>query len=409
MASDASPQPYESLEDLSAVFRKHVAPGKLAFYETMGIPMAMGRRGGIWFEDAYSKRRVINCHCNGGVFNLGHRNERVATAVREAMETLDIGNHHFLSGHRARLAERLSATTGHALSRVVFGVSGGEAIDVALKVSRGATGRSTIVSALGGYHGHTGLSMAAGDAAYRDVFGPNLPGFVQVPFDDVDAMDRAITDDTAAVVLEPIPATLGMPIPSEGYIARVAELCRDRGAKLIADEVQTGLGRTGKLWGYEHEGVVPDAVVTGKGLSGSIFPISATLLTPELHDVLDGGDDPFVHISTFGGSELGCVAATTVLDIVEAPGFLDRVSEVSAKIVEAFRDLPFEHRHRGLFMALKLDSPDRALGMFARLYMEGVFTFPAGNDRSALQFLPPLVMSDEEVDDLVGRVGRAFR
>lgn len=401
-------QPYLDFEALAAMFREHVAPNKLAYYERMGLRLVMGRREGIWFEDAYTGLRLINCHCNGGVFSLGHRNPRVVEAVRKALDTLDIGNHHFVSGRRAKLAARLSATFDDALPRVVFGVSGGEAVDVAIKAARGVTGRQRIVSAKGGYHGHTGLSLAAGDAAFRDPFGPNLPDFVQVPFDDAEAIDAAIDDRTAAVLLEAIPATLGMPVPSSGYFARVRELCDARGARLLVDEVQTGLGRTGRWWGIQHEDVVPDAIVTGKGLSGGIYPITATLLTREMHQVLDSETNPFVHISTFGGAELGCEAALAVLDIVGDPGFMEHVEELSERLGRAFEPLPFDVRRRGLFMGLCFVTEAEALGALLRFMQQGVFCFPAGNDRRVLQFLPPLILTDEEAEDLIARMSRAF-
>ena len=150
-----------------------------------------------------------------------------------------------------------------------------------------ATPRHAIVSATGGYHGHTGLALAAGDAQYRAPFGPNLPGFQQVPFGDLQAMESVLDDNTAAVILEPIPATLGMLLPPEDYLPGLARLCRERGVLLIIDEVQTGLGRTGRLWAYEHEGIDPDMVITGKGLSGGIYPITATLMRAELHRFFD--------------------------------------------------------------------------------------------------------------------------
>ncbi len=304
MSQNAPPTPFESFDDLVDAFRQHVAPNKLAYYQRMGLQMVMGKREGIWFEDAYTKLRLINCHCNGGVFSLGHCNPRVTGAVAEALGKLDIGNHHFVSAQRTQLASRLSATLDDALPRVVFGVSGGEAVDVALKAARGATGRPKIISVDGGFHGHTGLALAAGDAQFRDPFGPNLPGFVQVPYNDIGALESAIDDETAAVILEAIPATLGMPIPEPGYFAAIRKLCDDRGARLLVDEVQTGLGRTGRWWGVQHELVIPDAIITGKGLSGGIYPISATLFTREMHEVLDTEANPLVHISTYGGAEL---------------------------------------------------------------------------------------------------------
>ncbi len=408
MSKGPPPQPFESFDELVSTFREHVAPNKLAYYQRMGLQLVMGRREGIWFEDAYTGLRLINCHCNGGVFSLGHCNPRVTGAVAGALGALDIGNHHFVSGQRTELAARLSATFDDALPRVVFGVSGGEAIDVAIKAARGATGRLKIISVEGGYHGHTGLALAAGDAAFRDPFGPNLPGFVQVPFNDVGAMETAIDDQTAGVLLEAVPATLGMPIPNPGYFEEIRKLCDERGARLLVDEVQTGLGRTGRWWGIQHEGVTPDALITGKGLSGGIYPITATLLTREMHEVLDSETNPFVHISTYGGAELGCVAAQAVLDIVGEPGFLDRVRALSERFGEAFAPLPFELRQRGLFMGLRFGSEPEALGALLRIMQQGVFCFPAGNDRSVLQFLPPLILSDSEAQDLIGRMVKAF-
>jgi len=399
-------QPFGSREAATEAFAEHVSRGKVETYRSFGLDAVMGRRDGIRFHDAYDERSWINCHCNGGVFNLGHRHPRVIAAVRQALDGVDIGNHHLVSGHRAALAQRLAATTDGCCPGVVFGVGGGEAIDLALKVARAVTGRGGIVSAVGGYHGHTGLAMAAGDPEYRDPFGPTVPGFVQVPFDDLQAMDAAVGDDTAAVILEPIPATLGMPIPSDGYLAGVQKLCRACGAALILDEVQTGLGRTGRLWAYQWDGLEPDMVVCGKGLSGGIYPITATLMTRALHAFFD--DHPFIHISTFGGAEPGCAAAMAVLDVVEAPGFLERVLDLSERLAAGLAGMPFELRRRGLMMGLKF-AGDQAGMMAAKLFLDaGIFAVYANNDRSVLQFLPPLVLTDDEVEELIGRVRGVF-
>jgi putrescine aminotransferase len=399
-------QPFGNRERTVEVFGRHVNPGKAKLYRDVEMDVVMGRRVGVRFYDAFEDHSWINCHCNGGVFNLGHRHPAVVGAVREALVRLDIGNHHLISGHRARLAERLAATTEGQLTGVVFGVGGGEAIDLALKVCRWATGRTEIVSALGGYHGHTGLAMAAGDAQYREPFGPQPPGFVQVPFDDLDALSEVIGDDTAAVILEPIPATLGMPIPSEGYLPGVEALCRERGAKLIMDEVQTGLGRTGKLWCYQHDDLRPDVVVTGKGLSGGVYPIAATLMTEELLALFEA--EPFIHISTFGGAEPGCAAALTVLDLIETPGFLERVNEVSDRLATELAGLPFELRRKGLMMGLKLPVDGAAMALTQMLFLQGIYAVYANNDRSVLQLLPPLIISDEEVDEVIAILKRVF-
>ncbi len=399
-------QPYPDREATFDAFGRHVNAGKVAMYRQLGLDVVMGDRAGAAFHDAWGARSLINCHCNGGVFNLGHRHPQVVAALRHALDELDIGNHHLVSGWRARLAERLAATTGGRLPGVVFGVGGGEAVDLAIKVVRAGTGRQTIVSARGGYHGHTGLAMAAGDPEYRDPFGPNPPGFVQVPFDDLDALDAVLDDSTAAVLLEPVPATLGMPIPSDGYLEGVQALCRERGSMLIIDEVQTGLGRTGEIWAYQHHGLEPEVVISGKGLSGGVYPIAATLMTRQLHSVFD--HHPHIHISTFGGAELGCAVALEVLDIVEKPDFLDRVRELADRFRQGLAGLPFELRQLGLMMGLAFPKENGGMIAAAALYEVGVFAVWAGNDPRVLQFLPPLVLSDDEADDLIARVCGVF-
>jgi len=398
--------PLASRDQTFEVFGKHVSRGKATLYRNVKLDALMGRREGPFFYDAFDDRRWWNCHCNGGVFNLGHRHPRVVAAVRGALEHLDIGNHHLISGYRAELARRLAESTGGLLEGVVFGVAGGEAIDLAIKVVRAGTGRSQIVSAIGGYHGHTGLAMAAGDAEYRDPFGPIAPGFVQVPFDDLAALGEAVGDDTAAVLLEPVPATLGMPIASEGYFKGVEKICRERGAKLIFDEVQTGLGRTGAIWSFQRDGVEPDVVVTGKALSGGVYPIAATLMTRELHAFFD--DNPFVHISTFGGAEPGCAAAIEVLDIIEEDGFLERVNRQAERFAEALVSPMFTLRQRGLMMGFKF-AVDRGGMLGAKMLLDaGVFCVWANNDTSVVQFLPPLILEDEQVEELIATVRKVF-
>ncbi|MBI1944939.1 MAG: aspartate aminotransferase family protein [Deltaproteobacteria bacterium] len=402
----APEQPYPSRAATFAAFGEHVSRGKTAMFEKYGVDVVMGERHGACFHDAYDGRRLFNCHSNGGVFNLGHRHPAVLAALRQALDTLDIGNHHLVSGMRARLAERLVATTKGRLPGVVFAVAGGEAIDLAIKVARAATKRRGVVSASGGYHGHTGLALAAGDAKYREPFFSSAAEFTQVPFNDVDALARVVNDGTAAVLLETIPATLGMPIPEPGYLKAVGVLCQTRGAKLILDEVQTGLGRTGTLWAHEADEVAPDAIVTGKGLSGGLYPIAATLLSRELHAVFD--EDPFRHISTFGGAELGCAAALAVLDVVEAPAFLPRVCALGERFAHGLAGAPFELRRRGMFMGLKFPFEDAGL-MGAKLLIDaGIFAVWANNDTSVVQFLPPLVCTDAEADEIVGIVRKVF-
>ena len=244
-------------------FRDHVSSSKAAFFQKYGMDFVMGRREGSYLYDFDGEKRLYNLHCNGGVFNLGHRSQELVDLLKKTVDELDIGNHHLMSLERAELAKMISDLMPGDLNYTVFGVSGGEAVDLAIKVARGYTGKTKIISAKGGYHGHTGLALAAGDEQYRRPFGSPSPGFSQVPFGDVEALRSEVGDDTAAVILETIPATLGIIVPSTKYIQSVRSLCDERGALLILDEVQTGLGRTGKLWAFEHFNIIPDIVVLG--------------------------------------------------------------------------------------------------------------------------------------------------
>jgi acetylornithine/succinyldiaminopimelate/putrescine aminotransferase len=402
----ARPYPYRSLAETIEAFGSAVNPGKAEFFSEAGLELVMGEREGVVFRDAFDGSEYLNCHCNGGVFNLGHRNPRVIAAVSAGLEHLDIGNHHLISGWRARLAERLADTTDGRMRGAVLGVSGGEAVDLAIKLARGHTGRQGIVSIGGAYHGHTGLALAAGDPAYRDPFGPNLPGFSQVPYNDVEAIEREVGEGTAAVLIESIPATLGFPLPKEGYLAALGRRCREVGALLAVDEVQTGLGRTGTVWYYQQEGVEPDMLITAKGLGGGIYPITATLVTAELLEFFR--EHPFIHVSTFGGSELGCLAALEVLDIVTEPAFLDRVSSLGEWFEAELSGLPFELRRRGLTMGFEFADPGGGFEAMRALIGAGVFAVVANNDPSVLQFKPPLITSDSEAERMVAAVRRAL-
>jgi acetylornithine/succinyldiaminopimelate/putrescine aminotransferase len=232
-------------QEVMDLFARHVSSGKAKFFASVGLDFVFGRREGPYIWDLSGEKRLINCHCNGGVFNLGHRHPAIVETLVQSLRDLDIGNHHFVSEQRAALASRLTALMPGDIQYAVFAVGGGEAVDLAIKVARAATGRPGVISAEGGYHGHTGFALAAGDPKYRAPFGPMSPGFSQVPFDDVDALAKAIDGDTAAVILETVPATAGMPIARDDYFPAVRALCDRAGALLIIDEIQTGLGRTG--------------------------------------------------------------------------------------------------------------------------------------------------------------------
>ena len=393
--------------------REHVCPNRVDMLGMLGVDLVIGRREGyrIWDLDGHE---LIDVHINGGTFNLGHCNEEVVRVLVEQAPHLDIGNHHFPSGVRAELAAALSDTTHGQLEKVVFSASGSEAVDVAIKSARRATKRRKVVGVLGGYHGRTGLSGAAGDSSSAAFFSSDLPDeFLAVPFNDLDALEEALSgDDTAAVILETIPATLGFPLPAPDYLEGVATLCREHGALYIADEVQTGLGRTGHTWAFQRFGVEPDIVVTGKGLSGGMYPISATLLSERAGAWLR--EDGWAHVSTFGGSELGCAVALKTLEITLRPATIAHVKQLESRLSVELGELSGRHRFLdevrqcGLVIGLRFDDPMGGMKMSKALYDHGVWAMFAGFDRSVLQFKPGLLMSESETDTLMERFGRTL-
>ncbi|NHJ12404.1 MAG: aspartate aminotransferase family protein [Candidatus Thorarchaeota archaeon] len=400
----------KAIEDFAA----HVSSGKADFYGMVDLNFILGKREGPWMWDVSGDRRLLNCHCNGGVFNLGHRHPEILRVMKAAMEELDIGNHHLMSEQRAILGRKLAELTPPEITRTVFGVGGGEAIDFAIKLARAHIKKHKIIYATSAYHGHTGFALAAGDKHFKDPFGPLAPGFIDVPFGDANAVARAIDDKTAAVLFETIPATLGMPLPPDDFYKNVREICDEKGVLLIFDEIQTGLGRTGKLWAFEHYDVVPDIFTIGKGLSGGLYPITATCYREDLDSFMN--ENPFIHVSTFGGAEIGCPVAMKVLDIVSGENFLRHVNEIGDSLTlglqnlkEQYSDILVEIRRKGLFMGLKMSDTGYGPLMSIAGYNCGVFAVYADNDRSVLQFLPPLIIGDDEVSYLLDAMDRAYQ
>lgn len=386
-------------------YTRHVNPGRSALLARYyGAAPRIARRDGVRFQDAEG-RWYINCHCNGGIFNLGHRPPATVRALREALDTLDVGNAWLPSDPKGHLGERLAATTDGLLDGVFYATSGGEAIDIAIKVARGHTRRPKVICVEGGYHGHTGLASATGTDAFQDPWHYRLPDFQRIPWNDLDALEAAVDDTTALVLLETIPATLGMPLPTPGWHAAARALTRDRGALLCLDEVQTGLGRTGRRWAYEHEAVDPDMLVTGKGLGGGIYPMSATLVHAELLGVLT--EHPFAQFASFAGSDLGCTVSLAVIDVLERPGFLEHVQALADRFAEGLACLPIDVRQRGLMLGLATGSAGGGVVLAQRLLAHGVWTVPAGNDPSVCQLLPPLVLEGHDADQVIAAIAAA--
>lgn len=393
---------------------RYVCPDRVRTFGSLGVRLVVGRREGYRIWDVEG-RELVDLHINGGVFSLGHRNPELVGVLTEALGTLDIGNHHFPSVERALLAERLVGLT-QGMHYAVFAVSGGEAVDLALKSARRTTGRRRVVSVSGAYHGHTGLALPAGDERAAAAFlAEGAPGeFAHVPFNDLDALERAVAaDDVAAVVLETIPATMGFPVPAPGYLAGVRELCDRHGCLYVADEVQTGLGRTGALWGVDRFGVVPDVLVTGKGLSGGLYPIAATLLSERAGAWLE--QDGWGHVSTFGGSELGCRVGRAVLDITTRDETRARAAALTEQFAAGLALLQDRHpgwltevRQTGLVVGLRFAHPQGGMLMTKALYEGGVWAMFAGFDPSVLQLKPGLLMDDELADVVLERLDAAM-
>ncbi len=400
---------FASKADMLAKSREFWNPGKTQFWTESGVPLVIDRRDGYFIYDVEGKR-LIDVHLNGGTYNLGHRNPEVAAAVTAAMQHFDIGNHHFPSLARTALAEALVTTAPAGLTKVIYGSGGGEAIDIALKTARHATKRRKIVSIAKAYHGHTGLAVATGDERFAALFLADQPEeFPHVPFNDLAAMEAALRGrDVAAVIMETIPATYGFPLPAPGYLEAVKRLCERYGTLYIADEVQTGLMRTGELWAITKHGIAPDILVTGKGISGGLYPISAVLVSEAAAGWLT--EDGFAHMSTFGGAELGCVAALKTLEITCRPETRSMVHYISALIGEGLAEIRAAYpdwftgiRQHGLVMGLEFGHPQGAKYVMRRLYEAGVWAIFSTLDPRVLQYKPGVLLPPDLCEELLER------
>lgn len=401
---------FESKQDVLAKSKEYWNPNKTQFWTDAGIDLVIDKREGYYLWDM-DGRRLIDLHLNGGTYNLGHRNPEVVAAVSSAMEQFDMGNHHFPSVARTALAEALVKSAPEGLTKVAYASGGGEAIDIAIKSARHATQRRKIVSIVKAYHGHTGLAVGAGDDRFAKTFLSDRPDeFIQVPFNDLAAMEAALGGrDVAAVIMETIPATYGFPLPNPGYLETVKELAEKNGTLYIADEVQTGLMRTGELWGITKHGITPDILVTGKGISGGMYPIACVLLSERSGAWLR--QDGFAHMSTFGGAELGCVAALKALEITLRPevrSIVHYIADLFTAGLERIRDRYPDWftgiRQNGVILGLEFDHPEGAKYVMRRLYENGVWAIFSTLDPRVLQFKPGILMSRDLCEEVLDRV-----
>ena len=413
-------------DKLLKLYAKHVNAPKVRTFKGFGFGVIPGEREGIKFKTLAGKNpndpplEIYNCRSSGGVFNLGHSNPQIVQVLKDALDAgLDLGDHMLLSEWRAILGKQLADLMPPGITKTTFGVSGGEAIDTAIKFSRAYTKRKGCVSAIGGYHGHTLGALATGEAGFKDTFLWNIPGFKQVPFGDIDSMQEIVTEDVACVILETIPATGGVLIAPEGYYPAVREICDDKGVMLIMDEVQAGLGRTGEFWAiyggmYPKEKVIPDFIVCGKGMSAGIYPLSTCSYKPFIEKAVFN-EDAFIHISTTGGSDLGCVVASAMLEIQSNPEFLDHVKNMGIlfgkglkEIATDFSDYIKEVRGRGLMWGVEFYDEDDSLKSMLFSIQEGVLLNYCGNKKDTLIIMPPLIVTKNEIEDIINKIHQAI-
>ena len=391
---------------------RHLSASRTEAFRSLGLHVVQGRREGARMWDLDGKS-YLNCRSSGGVFNFGHRPQFAIDALVRALQDLgDMGDWLVPSAVRAEGAAALARTLPGDLRYSFFTPSGSEAVEVACKLARAVTGRTGIVSAEHAYHGQVGFGLAMEEERNSHWFAPLVPGIVKVPFGEIDAIDRAVNDRTAAVCMETIPATAGYLVPPEEYWPAVREICDERGALLILDEVQAGLGRTGRVWACEHWDVAPDLLVTGKGLSGGVYPVAACCFGPRVDGFL--ARDPFFHPSSYGGSELGAAVVAAVIDTVTRPGFLDHVEQMGARLAAGFDRLCAAHPrllvgHRGvgLMRALDTASADDCYRYMLEAIDGGVLVVWANNKQETLLVMPPLVVDEAEIDEVVDVLDRA--
>ena len=395
-------------------FAKYLNPQKVRVMHAAGLDIIEAQRRGAWVWDL-DGRRFLDCFTSAGSFNVGRRNPRVVAAAHAALDHLDHGNFLLCSKQKADLAARLARIAPGELSCTMFGTGGGEANDFAIKLARGATRRPKIISTINGYHGHTGFALsAAGRSSFREPFGPLMPEFVQVPYGDSQALLEVLDEHTAAVLLEPIQGEGGIIVAPPQYLADVRAGCDKVGALLILDEIQTGLGRTGKWWASEHFGVVPDIMTIAKSLGGSLVPISATVFTEELREFMI--PNPFIHLSTFGGSDLACAVALEVLDVIEETGLVDHAAAMGellfaglGSIAKENDDVIAEVRGLGLMVGVQYAEDSMGPRMSYHLAQHGVLAIYSGNQPAVMRLMPSLVIEEPEVEFLLNAVALSIK
>lgn len=369
-------------------------------YQKRPIAIVRGKGAHLWDADG---KEYIDCVGGHGVANVGHCHPRVVAAIREQAERLITCTESFYNDRRAELQAELARIVPPRLERVFLCNSGTEAVEGAIKLARLATGRVGILAAKNGFHGRTlGALSATWRSEYRQPFEPLLSGFAHAPYNDLAAMEEALDERVAAVILEVVQGEGGVIVGDGDYLRGVQRLCRERGALFIVDEVQTGFGRTGRMFACEHHGLEPDLLCLAKAIAGGI-PMGAVLLGSRVGELPSR-----VHGATFGGNPLACAAALAAIRTIEEEALPQRAAELGAYFLSRLRDLdsPLVREVRGLGLMVAIELKRRAQPYLAALMERRVLALSAGP--IVMRFLPPLVISAEDVDAVVERVAEVL-
>lgn len=397
-------------------YARHVDPAFVKLLGLLGYGRTFTRASGSWIEDD-NGRKYLDLLAGFGSVNLGHNHPRLTAHLRAFLEsdTLNL-NHTGVSAPPALLAEQL-AQTAPPLDAALFSNSGAEAVETAMKLARAATKRTRILYCEGAYHGLTlGTLSLSASKRMRAPFEPLLPGTTAIPYDDIAAIDRALDDDVAALIVEPVQIEGGVRFPRDGYLLAARHLCAKKGALLILDEVQTGLGRTGAMYAFQHEDGTPDVVVLAKSAGGSIAPIGVTLTTSKLQKKAFGSMRTFdLHGSTFAGNAFACAAASETLRITGDEQLVTRSRDLGAEWLDALRARLAKHpliadiRGRGLLIGIELRAPDVAGQWLALAMLErDLIVQPASQAWNVLRLEPPLTITRDELLHATSVIGEVF-
>lgn len=371
------------------------------FYSKQPLVLVRGQEARVWDAD---DREYIDCIAGHGVMNVGHSHPGVTLAVIRQAERLVSCPTGFYNDQRATLLATLSHIAPPGLERAFLCNSGAEAVEAALKLARLSTGRTNVIAAMRGFHGRTfGALSATWRKQYREPFEPLLPGFQFVPYYCLERMERTIDDDTAAVILEVVQGEGGVIPGSAAYLRAVQALCRERGTLFVLDEVQTGFGRTGRMFACQHHDLQPDLLCLAKGIAGGL-PMGAVLIGARL-----GSLPKRAHGSTFGGNPLVCAAAVATISAIEAERLPQRAAELGAQFLRNLRAIASPRirvvRGLGLMVAIELKEPSAPY--LAALADRGVLALSAGTN--VMRFLPPLVISQQDLDTVAAQVEAVLR